>query len=128
MKHVASMAGALAVGKPGTEGWYVYARWLPGSTDPGSVKFVNDYHAMFNMDPDCVMELMYEPFIWAVKAVELAGTDDPAAVAAAARSGNVTWDSPQGPLTIGKDGEVTPKHYLMGVIQGGKIVAVPPWQ
>jgi urea transport system substrate-binding protein len=129
IKHVGSMAMALALGKPGTDGWYIYARWLPGvSNDPGSVSFVNDYHAMFGTDPDNVMELMYEPFMWAVKAVQLAGTDDPVAVAAAARSGNLTWDSPQGPLTISKDdGECYPRHYLMGEFVNGKIVPVPPW-
>jgi ABC-type branched-subunit amino acid transport system substrate-binding protein len=128
IKVMCSMAAALVVGKPGTDGWYIYARWLPGSDDPGSVKFVNDYKAMFGTEPDCVMELMYEPFMWAVKAIELAGTDEPEAVARAARSGNLTWDSPEGPLAIGTDGEVTPKIHLIAQFQGGKMVPVPKWE
>ena len=60
------------------------------------------------------MELMYDPFWWAIKAIELAGTDEPEAVARAARSGNLTWDSPEGLQTIGTDGEVTPKVPLTG--------------
>jgi hypothetical protein len=74
------------------------------------------------------MELMYEPFIWAVKAIELAGTDEPEAVARAARSGNLTWDGPQGRLTIGKDGEVTPKNRLIAVVEDGKMIPVPKWE
>ena len=128
IKVINSMAAALCVKMSSTNGWYIYARWLPGSSDPGSVKFIQDYKAMFGAEPDCVMELMYDPFMWAVKAIELAGTDEPEAVARAARSGNLTWDSPGGPLSIGTDGEVTPQVHLIAQFQGGKMVPVPPWE
>jgi len=131
IKVFCSMAGAFAVGKQGTEGWYVYARWLPGMDNPGSKKFQQDYKAMFGTgtDPDCIMELMLEPIWWSIKAVELAGTDEPEAVARAARSGNLTWDGPEGFQTMGTDGEVTPKYRLLAQVQNNKtLVAVPPWE
>ena len=119
------MAGVFAVGRPGTEGWYVYARWLPGLLDnPGSKKFIQDYKAMFNTEPDAIFCLMYDPFWWAIKAIELAGTDEPEAVARAARSGNLTWESPEGLQQIGTDGEPTPKFRLLAEVQGGKMVPV----
>jgi len=125
VKVFCSMAGVSAVSKPSAEGWYIYARWLPGILDtPGSKKFEQDYKAMFGTEPDAVMELMYEPFWWAIKAIELAGTDEPEAVARAARSGKLTWESPQGFLTIGTDGEVTPKFRLLAQVQEGKLVPV----
>jgi ABC-type branched-subunit amino acid transport system substrate-binding protein len=124
-KIFCQMAGVFAVGKPGTEGWYIYARWLPGLLDnPGSQKFEQDYTAMFNTAPDAIFCLMYDPFWWAIKAIELAGTDEPEAVARAARSGNLTWESPEGLQTIGTDGEPTPKTRLLAEVQGGKLVAV----
>ena len=127
-KVFCSMAGAFAVGKQGTEGWYVYARWLPGMDNPGSKKFQQDYKAMFGTDPDCIMELMYEPIWWSIKAIELAGTDEPEAVARAARSGNLTWDGPEGFQTMGTDGEVTPKYRLLAKVENKKLVPVPKWE
>jgi len=124
IKVFCSMAGVSAVGKPSSEGWYIYARWLPGTDNLGSKKFEQDYKAMFGTEPDSVMELMYEPFWWAIKAIELAGTDEPEAVARAARSGKLSWESPQGFLTMGTDGEPTPKFRLLAQVQGGKLVPV----
>ena len=124
IKVFCSMAGVSAVGKPGAEGWYIYARWLQGTDNPGSKKFEQDYKALFGQQPDSVMELMYEPFWWAIKAIELAGTDEPEAVARAARSGKLAWESPQGFLTIGTDGEPTPKFRLLAQVQGGTLVPV----
>jgi ABC-type branched-subunit amino acid transport system substrate-binding protein len=128
IKVFCSMAGAFAVGKQGTEVWYIYARWLPGMDNPGSKMFQQDYKAMFGTDPDCIMELMLEPIWWSIKAIELAGTDEPEAVARAARSGNLTWDGPEGPQTMGTDGEVTPKYHLLAQVQNKKLVAVPKWE
>jgi len=34
------------------------------------------------------------------------------------------WESPQGLLTIGTDGEPTPKFRLLAQVQGGKLVPV----
>jgi len=55
-------------------------------------------------------------------------TDERGAVARAASSGNLTWDSPQGPLTIGTDGEVTPKIRLIAKVEKGKMIPVPKWE
>jgi len=128
IKVFCTMAGAFAVGKQGTEGWYVYARWLPGMDNPGSKKFQQDYKAMFGTDPDCIMELMIEPIWWSIKAIELAGTDEPEAVARAARSGNLTWDGPEGFQTMGTDGEVIPKYRLLAQVQNKTLVPVPKWE
>ena len=128
IKVFCSMAGAFAVGKQGTEGWYVYARWLPGMDNPGSKKFQQDYKAMFGTDPDCIMELMYEPIWWSIKAIELAGTDEPEAVARAARSGNLTWDGPEGFQTMGTDGEPTPKFRLLAQVKDKKLIPVLKWE
>ena len=62
--------------------------------------------------------------LWtAIEAIELAGTDDPAAVAAAARSGNLTWDSPAGPITVGTNGESGLKGRIM-YLEGGEFTLV----
>jgi len=129
IKVICNMAAALQVGKPGAEGWYIYARWLPGLDNPGSKKFEQDYQAMFGSAPDCVMELMYEPLWLAIEAIKLAGTDtDRVAIAQAARSGNLAWETPLSYIRWGTDGEPIVQFQLLAQVKDKKMVPVPAWQ
>jgi branched-chain amino acid transport system substrate-binding protein len=128
-KVIANMAATLVASKRGAEGWYVYARWLPGMDNPGSKKFEQDYQAMYGSEPDSAMELMYEPLWLAIKAIELAGTDaDRVAIAQAARSGNLAWETPLGYISWGTDGNPETKVRLLAHVENGKMVPVPAWE
>jgi len=129
-KVICNMAAAFSASKPGADGWIILARWVPGIMDnPGSKKFELDYQAMFGSAPDCAMELMYEPVWLAIEAIKLAGTDtDREAIAQAARSGNLAWETPLGYIRWGTDGEPVVKSQLLAQVQNGKMVPVTEWQ
>ena len=126
---ICNMAAAFLAGKAGAEGWIIFARWLPGLDNPGSKKFEQDYQAMFNQVPDSAMELMYEPIWCAIEAIKLAGTDtDREAIAQAARSGNLAWETPLGYIRWGTDVEPIVKSQLLAEVKNGKMVPLPDWQ
>ena len=52
IKVLASTLATWQEGKPGADGWYAYARWVPGLDNPSSQKFEQDYRAMFGDEPD----------------------------------------------------------------------------
>jgi len=125
VKVLASTLATWQAGKPGAEGWYVYARWVPGLDSPSSQKFEQDYRAMFGDEPDGTAEMMYDMLWLAIKAIELAGTStDRVAIATAARSGNLGLDTPLGYVNWGTDGEPVQKLGLMAHIEGGKLIPV----
>jgi len=101
----------------GTQGWYVPQVYLPGygasgaaehealwgekcAADPGWCK----KYSPSGSKPLPTQPIQWNPIMVVVKAIEIAGTDDPAAVARAARSGKLEFDSPLGYLNIGTDG------------------------
>jgi len=89
---------------PAADGWYMSTLWYPGLDTPGSVKFVNDYKAMFNRVPDATNVYFYNSSWCSIAAIMAAGTTDRETVAQVARSGKVEWESPQGHVTWGADG------------------------
>ena len=124
-KVLANTSATWQAGKPGAEGWYVYARWVPGLDNPSSQRFEQDYQAMFGDEPDGTAEMMYDMFWLAIEAIELAGTDtDRLAIATVARSGNLALETPLGYVKWGTDGEPVQKLGLMAHVEGGKLIPV----
>jgi len=109
---------------PGTQGWYLWTIWIPGLDNPGSVKFVNDYQAMFGKQP-IANEVYYYNCLWtAIYAIKLAGTDtDLVKIAQAARSGNLEWDTPMGHAHYMPDGSTGLRPVVTQIVDG-KLVLV----
>ena len=125
IKIMASMPATWQISKPVVDGWYIYARWVPGLDNPSSQKFEQDYLAMFGDEPDGTMEMMYDILWLSIKAIEVAGTDkDRVAIATAARSGNLSLDTPLGYVNWGTDGEPAQKLGLLAHVEQGKLVPV----
>jgi branched-chain amino acid transport system substrate-binding protein len=124
IKVITGSAGSIAMGMPGADGWYVRAMWVPGMTNPGAVKFEQDYLAANGKEPQPTLVFYYNCFWTAVYAIQMAGTDtDLVAIAQAARSGNLEWDSPMGHAKFTTDG-YSGLHSIMTHVEGGKMVAI----
>ena len=67
-------------------------------------KFKEDYEAANGKLPIDMHAYFYNAIWAAIYAIELAGTDDPEAIAQAARSGNLEFDTPSGRAHFGPDG------------------------
>jgi len=116
--------GEFAKSQTGAQGWYLQVLWLPEQQNPGSVKFLNDYQAANGQAPSSTHVYYYNCLWTAISAIELAGTDtDRVAIAQAARSGKLEWDTPMGVAHFGTNG-VSDLSYQVGRIEGGKIVGV----
>jgi len=102
---------------PGAEGWIIPLMYLNGQGSPAAIAFSKDWAAKCESDPGWCKTysptgsvplpnypVMYNPLLTAVKAIELAGTDDRIKVSEAARSGKLEFDSPLGPVKIGTNG------------------------
>lgn len=111
---------------PSSIGTYVAVLWMPGSDDPGMKAFEDAYLATFNKMPDPALTYFYNCFWTAIKAIEMAGTDNPEKVAQALRSGNLEWDSAWGPLRIPADGRGLPTMMVAEIQEGNKLVKVWP--
>jgi ABC-type branched-subunit amino acid transport system substrate-binding protein len=111
-------------GIPSVQGWYLWTIWIPGLNNPGSVKFTNDYQAMFGQQPTA-NDVYYYNCLWtAIYAIKLAGTDtDLVKIAQAARSGNLEWDTPMGRAHYMPDGS-TGLRPVVAQIMDGKLVQV----
>ncbi|MFA4835626.1 MAG: ABC transporter substrate-binding protein, partial [Dehalococcoidia bacterium] len=108
IKHIAyTEAGSFPkVDKhPGAQGWYVPMCYLQGQGTPAQIEFGKLWAEKNGSVPFSNHPVIYGPLLTAIKAIELAGTDDRAKVAEAARSGKLEYDSPLGYLKIGKDGK-----------------------
>jgi len=124
IKVLTNPAGDAAVRLPGAQGWYVLVMWYPGLSYPGSVKFKQEYQAMHGRLPSSNQVYFYDCLWTAIYAIELAGTDtDLAAIARAARSGNLEWETPMGRARYSPDGFPNVNLSLVQ-IQEGKIVPV----
>jgi branched-chain amino acid transport system substrate-binding protein len=105
IKVVATAAGENAKNQPGAQGWYMFANWAPGLDYPGMTKFQNDFQTVNGRTPSSNQIYYYNSLWTAIYAVELAGTDtDRVAIAQAARSGKLEWDTPMGHAKFQPDG------------------------
>jgi ABC-type branched-subunit amino acid transport system substrate-binding protein len=109
---------------PGAVGTYVRVMWLAGSDEPGMKAFEDAYVGKYGRLPDPSLTYFYNDFWTAIKAIELANSDDPEKVAQALRSGNLEWDSAWGPLRIASNGVGEITSMVAQVQEGGKLVKV----
>jgi len=119
-------AAKAAITMPSAVGTYAAVNWLPGSDEPGVKAFEDAFMQKYGRLPSSNLPYFYNSFWVAIKAIELAGTDDPVKVAEALRSGNLEWDSAWGPLLIGSDGIGLVNMMVAQVQEGGKLVKVWP--
>jgi branched-chain amino acid transport system substrate-binding protein len=115
-----------AVSLPSALGTYNSVQWIPGSDDPGMKAFEDAFTQKYNRLPDPSLTYFYNCFWTAIKAIELAGTDNPDKVAQALRSGNLEWDSPWGHLRMPPEGTGEVKTMVAQVQEGGKLLKVWP--
>jgi len=119
-------SASTAIKMPSAVGTYVRVLWLAGSDDPGMKAFEDAFKQKYNRQPSADLTYFYNDFWAAIKAIELAGTDDPSKVAEALRSGNLEWDSAWGHLRIGTNGTGDVKGTVVQVQEGGKLTKVWP--
>ncbi len=115
-----------AIKIPSAVGTYTAALWLPGSDDPGMKAFEDAFMQKYGRLPDPNMTFFYNCFWTALKAIELAGTDDADKVAQSLRSGNLEWDSAWGHLRIPINGTGEINMMVAQVQEGSKLVKVWP--
>ena len=116
----------LATRQPGARGWIVMVAWYPGSDYPASRKFAEEFQAVNGKSPDANHVYFYLCLGTVIHAMELAGTDDPVAIAQAARSGNLVWDTPAGISRISTTGETDLHYTAVQVLEGGKLTPFNP--
>ena len=109
---------------PLADGIYHAANWIPGSAHPGTRKMEQLFKRHYNRLPARANLLTYLSLRTALAAIELAGTDEPAAVGRAARSGQLIWEGPQGPFRIDRDGENNLAN-IVAVARNGRVYVVP---
>jgi len=113
-----------AINLPSAVGTYAAVMWLPGSDDPGMKAFEDAFVQRHGWLPTPELTFFYNCLWTAIKAIELAGTDDPDKVAEALRSGNLEWDSAWGHLRISPDGIGVPTTMVAQIQEGGELVKV----
>lgn len=119
-------AAKAAITIPSAIGTYVGVNWLPGNDEPGMKAFGDSFKEKYNRLPTSELTYYYNCFWGAIKAIELAGTDNPDKIAQAMRSGNLEWDSAWGPLRIGTDGIGISQETVAQIQEGGTLVKVWP--
>jgi len=143
IKCVAVMENGSApnlVTRPGAVGTYAPLRYLYGHGGAGARTFEEMWAQKCKEDPAWCQkwaagksmptptasfsDIMFNSFLVAVKAVEHAGTSDPAAVAEAARSGDFVVDSPFGQLAFDTKGVALAPGFYVQVQAGGVLVPV----
>ncbi|MFA4835164.1 MAG: ABC transporter substrate-binding protein [Dehalococcoidia bacterium] len=103
---------------PGAQGWYVPLCYLQGHGTPAQIEFGQLWAEKNGSAPSSNHPVIISPLVAAIKAIELAGTDDRAKVAEAARSGKLEYDSPLGYLKIGTDGKSNITGFYVQVLDG----------
>jgi len=107
---------------PGADGWYINTLWYPDLQLPGSLKFVQDYKAMFGTIPQATTVYYVMSLGAAIQAIKQAGTTDREKIAQVARSGQLYWeDSPMGPFRWGTDGLPSVTGFIAQVQQGALV-------
>ena len=106
--------GKLALSEKGAEGTYNWTLWTTGLQDEGSRSFERLYLEANGKAAMPIDEVMIYPPMVAIRAIEMAGSDKPADIAKAARSGNLVWENaPGGPFKINADGVHNHNGYIM---------------
>ena len=125
IKVVVLPGADLAKKQPGADGWYQMTLWVPGGTYPGSVKFETDFKAINGTLPGPNHVYWYNCLWTAINAIELAGTDtDRVAIAQAARSGKLEWETPMGLARYNTAG--SPQlRYMVTHVENKNLVLVP---
>ena len=125
IKVFTTAAGEFARKQAGAQGWYMFAFWAPESNNPGAAEFVDGFQALHGRAPSPNQVLYYNVLWTAIYAIELAGTDtDRVAIAQAARSGNLEWDTPMGHAKFMPDGTSGLRLIIKQVVNG-EMVLVP---
>jgi len=119
-------AAKAAIAIPAAVGTYAAVNWLPGSDEPGAKAFEDAFMQKYGRLPSSNLPYFYNSFWVAIKAIEMASTDESDKVAQALRSGNLEWDSAWGPLRIGTDGIGQVTLMVAQVQEGGKLIKVWP--
>jgi ABC-type branched-subunit amino acid transport system substrate-binding protein len=114
------------INMPSSVGIYLSVLWLQGSDEPGMKAFEDAFVQTNGRLPDPNMSFYYNCFWTAIKAIQLASSDDPVKVAQALRSGNLEWDSAWGPMRIASDGVGEISGMVAQVREGSKLVKVWP--
>ncbi len=106
----------------GSWGWIVETAWAgPQSTYPASVQFVEDFKAANSGAALNINHMWFYASLWTViEAIKQAGTDDRAALAQFARSGNLQWDTPMGMAHFTPDGNSGLDFSYIRILEGGK--------
>jgi len=118
--------GGAVIRKTEAVGSYAAVLWMPGSQEPGMKAFEDAFKQKYGRLPSPELAFFYNSMWTAIKAIELADTDDPIKVAEALRSGNLEWDSAYGPMRITTAGEAEFTAMVAQVQAGGKLVQVWP--
>jgi ABC-type branched-subunit amino acid transport system substrate-binding protein len=125
IKVVVLPGADLAKKQAGADGWYQMTLWVPGGTYSGSVKFETEFKAMHGTIPGPNTVYWYNCLWTAIHAIELAGTDtDRVAIAQAARSGKLEWESPMGLARYNTDGDPQ-LTYMVTHVENKSLVIVP---
>jgi branched-chain amino acid transport system substrate-binding protein len=122
--QVVAQSNSLAASKmPGAKGWLIMVLWHPALDTPESVKFKEAFQAANGKLPD-TNHLFYYLGLWtAIQAIELAGTaEDTEAIALAARSGNLEFDTPVGRAHYNTEGDSGLSGTFVQVQEGGTTV------
>lgn len=62
------------------EGWYSVTDFVPANEDPVVSKFVEDFKALYDIEPELYASAYYGAVKFLAAAIEKAGSDDPAAI------------------------------------------------
>ncbi len=110
------------VGVDNLVGHLVAWNYYQTTDNPANAKFVKAYKSKYGADrvTDDPIEAGYlQVYLWAA-AVKKAGSTDPEKVKAAA--GGITFDAPEGPVTVNGDNHHISKTARIGVIQGDGLI------
>jgi ABC-type branched-subunit amino acid transport system substrate-binding protein len=118
--------------QPTAQGAYSLAAYMPGSSDPGVVAYEHAWADRVAEDPGFAKKYIpaqlnvyayyWNCFIIAIQAIKVAGSDDPAKVAEALRSGKVEADTAFGHMHIQTDGSAGVKDHIVQITDGKLVV------
>ena len=118
-----SMGAQYTWGLPISEGTYHWAWWYAGADYPEAKKLYDEYHARYNLPPDATAAYSYQQLWIVLNAINQSGSDDPDKIAEYARSGDLEFDSIEGPFRVLPNGENTARGLYVR-IENGKPVRV----
>jgi branched-chain amino acid transport system substrate-binding protein len=124
IKVMCTSAAESAAKLTGANDWYIFVLWMPGMSNPGAVKFEQDFKAAYGRIPNSSQVYFYNPLWTAINAINLAGTDtDLEKIAQTARSGKLEWDTPIGRAHYAEDGSAG-LYLSIAHVENGKLVLI----